>query len=515
MKIAHTIHNKTLLLTLAVFALCLTVRIYWISQKNGLYGDEQTSLSLAYNVEGWGSKSYEEGRVYSAVELRRILYVDDEGGWNGYVNDIRALWTDNRDKSHASLYYMALRTALIGQNKMEAGPIVWRGCGLNLLFFVISFFCLSALSRNLFPDKPWIGMIVLLFAFCNPLSVSNTLLLREYSLAECLISAFSLMSVILSVRIKNKTNLLTPFFIVGVALLTAAVLSTGYFNSLFVVLSCLCLLGISYNESASVRKNMIYFVVVAALSLVFCLLMYRGFFNFLEDDRTAEVMDKIEGGGFFNNIYVSIKSGLGMLVRNMVGLPFCLWSLLIIAVAIIKKKRIDRIGHQWIFVISAIWITVVLVLSTWKMTRYIASCVPLLMIAVSYYVMEFTVIWNKKLLWIPVALFLAYSFSGKGIEYLMKGDEIFSEFPKAKRLLLYATYDGDRNTLPLLTPYLTNEQECLIISNPKDVFTQSLPTDSVVYVFADKNMDALRRAEGFRSEYPFNGWQNIYLFERK
>ena len=71
--------------------------------------------------------------------LRKILFVDDCGGWKGYCSDVKSLWTDNRDPSHASLYYMLLRTALIGQNSTVLSDAVWRACGLNLLLFAVSF----------------------------------------------------------------------------------------------------------------------------------------------------------------------------------------------------------------------------------------------------------------------------------------------------------------------------------------------------------------------------------------
>ena len=136
--------RKEIVWLFVVFILCLSVRVYFIGEKKGLDGDEHTSFTLAYNAVGWGENAYQEGK-YEAENLRKILFVDDCGGWKGYFSDIKSLWTDNRDPSHASLYYMLLRTALIGQNSTVLSDAVWRACGLNLLLFAVSFVLMALL----------------------------------------------------------------------------------------------------------------------------------------------------------------------------------------------------------------------------------------------------------------------------------------------------------------------------------------------------------------------------------
>lgn len=98
---------------LVVFTVCLATRIYYVHEKSVIEGDELTSLTLAYNNIGWGDNTYLPGHTYNADELRSNLLADDRGGLAGYAADIKALWLDNRDASHASLYYMLLRTSLL------------------------------------------------------------------------------------------------------------------------------------------------------------------------------------------------------------------------------------------------------------------------------------------------------------------------------------------------------------------------------------------------------------------
>lgn len=83
--------------------------------------------------------TYENNRIYTADELRKNLLTDNVGGLKGYCEDIKALWNDNRDPSHASLYYMLLRTSLIGSDSPSVRAVIIRGCGLNLVLFALSF----------------------------------------------------------------------------------------------------------------------------------------------------------------------------------------------------------------------------------------------------------------------------------------------------------------------------------------------------------------------------------------
>ena len=114
-----------------IFLLAFSVRLYWIDEKETLYGDELTSLCLAYNQPGWGDQTFELNRAYTGEELRALSYVDQQGGLGGLAEDLAALHIDNRDLSHASLYYMLLRCALTPVQTPSMDMLKWYGCGLN------------------------------------------------------------------------------------------------------------------------------------------------------------------------------------------------------------------------------------------------------------------------------------------------------------------------------------------------------------------------------------------------
>ena len=126
MKATTFLFRRPLLIRLTlilVFLLAVTLRFYWMSQKEMPYGDELTSVCLAYNHPGWGAYTYDTEVTYQGDSLRNTFFSDQATGWTGVWEDLRTLHTDNRDLSHASLYYMALRVALWGSQTLQ--DVLW------------------------------------------------------------------------------------------------------------------------------------------------------------------------------------------------------------------------------------------------------------------------------------------------------------------------------------------------------------------------------------------------------
>lgn len=278
---------------LLVFFLALLTRLYWIHEKEYLYGDDPTSISLAYNLPGWGKKTFEVGQILTGKELRQQCYIDDRGGPEGLWDDLAALHHDNRDGSHASLYYMALRCALTGVNTPSTDVLIRRCCGLNLVFFSLSFLSMVLFLRMLFPGKTMLTAFCLLLAYMNPVSVSNVLQAREYLMAEWLFALWAYWCLRAASRIHNQQTIWTPGISIGGLAISAALLSCGYFNALFFGFSLLCLAVYSYRQHA--YKDLGFYPVLGIASLLLCVLLYEGFFNFLHDARATEVADKMQG----------------------------------------------------------------------------------------------------------------------------------------------------------------------------------------------------------------------------
>ncbi len=490
-----------------VFAVCLGLRIFYIGEKKSLEGDEHTSLTLSYNAIGYGDKSFDTQRVYTEQDFARILYVDDEPGLKGYFDDICALWHYNRDPSHASLYYMLLRTALLEQDSPQQRSVIDRGCGLNLLFFAGSFVCMVVLLCRLFPNRWLLISSLLLLAYANALSVSITLLIREYQLAEFLTVLFLLLAYRIVGKISRGGRLLTVGSVVGYSVVAALLMSAGYFCALLVIAVSLCLAFFVVKQRLP-RWQLSFFFVAAVLSLVLCVGLYRGFFNFLYDVRMTEVADKVEGGGLMFNLVHSAAAGLRYFVRNMLGEPFALFASAVLLFSLCRKTKIKKMPCLWMFLCSIIWIVVVVLLSQWKMTRYFSPCVPLAMVFVGYYVVEAVVSVSAKWLWLAVGLFFSNFLIDGRVEYLQRGE---SFFPSSKRMLLYATNVGERNSASLIASKMSGSQECAIIDRLDLIERYASPLDSVAYLFADDSVASeVEKHRVIVAKYDYNVWLDLY-----
>ena len=114
--------------------------------------------------------------------------------------------------------------------------------------------------------------------------------------------------------------------------------------------------------------------------------------------------------------------------------------------------------------------------------------------------------------YVPLILLLGWTFSGKSIEYLEK--DRYTNFPDTDRAILYTAVPADRDMLTLLTPCLTDSQQCVIVSDTSSIQKFASPSDKTVYVFADKNLEILQEIKGYDGHTEFNDWLWIYKIKR-
>ena len=190
-------HRKLMdiLFVALLFVILFFVRVNNINVKNQLHSDEVFSLMLS-TCNNYYNQSIPDGD-YTGADLKRMITADNEGGIDGAFSDIAQLWHNNGDAPHASLYYMVLRFALIGFDSFDVHSLSWRGGALNLVFFAISFLLMYKLLRRLFGDNILLVLAGLAIAFGNWMSIRNTMLIREYQMAESGIIMLTLIGVVL------------------------------------------------------------------------------------------------------------------------------------------------------------------------------------------------------------------------------------------------------------------------------------------------------------------------------
>lgn len=549
------------LLPLIVLLAALAVRLTWLSDKQALYGDELTSLSLAYDNPGWGPHTFTADSAYTGASLRRLLYTDGGRGWQGLCDDLAALHHDNRDASHASLYYMLLRLALTGCSATHPAEIARRAALPNVAFFLLSFVALWWLLRRVMPGRPTLIAACLFVAFLNPAAVSLTLLVREYALAECLFSLWALFIVCAA-----SSSATTPlahrrvWWLAGIPL-AACLISAGYFNALFLLLT-LAWLGWLSVRQGTWRRDGWSLIALPLLALVLAWAMYAGFFHFVTDVRTHEVTGKLQGQAWLANLLTSARQGVRLLLLHVFTPTGALLAGVALAGWAVRKATERRRSHRTaqtkfgptlsaavtddearlpnyqskpyarylaspltaLLVCAMGWIGAAIWLSPWKMTHYFSPAVPLMLAllgawlfpSMKYGLPEWLRQSRKLCLGVSVVCAVAFlAWQPVGIEHLNHLTGLPDGARTAKRIYLYGPNADESNTLTSLSPCLGEHQECIILRSPSDVQrARSTSADARVYVFAYRECTPLRSLSGFVGELPFNDWMAVYILSQ-
>lgn len=373
--------NKKLVdicLVVALFLVLAGIRIHDINIKKQLHSDEVFSLMLS-TCNDYYNQPVPDGE-YTGEQLKRIITVDDEGGVKGAADDIAKLWHNNGDAPHASLYYMVLRVALIGFDAFDVHELSWRGGGLNLMFFALSFFFMYKLLRRIYGANMLLVLAGLAMAFGNWMSIRNTLLIREYQMAETGIIVLTLMGVALIQALRvGKNTAASPKYALWFGLIIAYIVSLGYFNSLYVLAFGGALIISCFKYK---RRDLVPWLLASGVvALIVALVMYPGFFNFLLHDS----VHKERAFSSVRNVFKYV------FVRDIAFQFFTVYGTLIFAISVLavvlsnKRKRLFKSENfAWIPIIALCCMVAIMCASVLKMPRYYYSLMPMLALIVPH-----------------------------------------------------------------------------------------------------------------------------------
>ena len=365
---------------LLLFLILFYVRIYSSEKKEELHTDEIYSVMLANNIKYYWS-NFEDGE-YSGEDLKHSILnncVEEQSSLSGnFVNkdlqdDLAHLWKNNGDTPHASLYYMFLRISFYFNNNLftsspkdvDIGNIIETGVGLNLLFFSISFLLFWALLRNIAKRNILIILVGLAVAFGNKMSIENTLLIREYQLAEVFIIALTLLSVNYVYAISNAKKISIAGYFFKFGLIVSGALSTGYLNAIYVLLiGCVIIV---YACRYGRAKDVIFIVGSAILGLIMSWVIYNGFFNFLlyktvHTSRAFESPIKVFDYVFDRDLLKGCFT--------IYGLKVVILMLLIILFSSKRKALLKLDSYLWLPLIAVVSMYLIQYTAVLKMSRY-------------------------------------------------------------------------------------------------------------------------------------------------
>lgn len=359
-----------------LFVLALYVRINAIAAKTELHSDEVFSMALCtcdphYNV------AVPDG-TYTGAELKAMIAQSGDTGVAGTLSDLKQLWLNNGDAPHASLYYMALRVALTGYDSYDLDSYIMRGGILNLLFFVLSFVFMYKLLRRIFGNRHLLVFVGLALAYFNLLSVRNTMLIREYQMAEAAIVMLTYAAVGFVQRLRAGEEIRRVRFVVVFGVLMGCVVSLGYFNAFYVIGLCLAL------ALACIRRKQprsIVLILLAGLTaLAFAYAIYPGFFNFILHPSVHKTMA-------FRKFSTALNVTFARDIRRLLFISYGFWIVLAaLLVALFSKGGLKKMADGGYFV----WLPLIVVAcmpliqyaSVLKHPRYYYALMPVLMLLV-------------------------------------------------------------------------------------------------------------------------------------
>lgn len=341
-EIIYLKKNKTQLFSIfATLIVLIGIRFYYISHKKSLHVDEGLSISICNRNEyGFWGKNYELDHVYSGKELKELSLWDNSSILDS-LSDIFRMHQYNRDTPHTNFYYSIFRLWFTGVKTGNLNYIIWRGCLLNILFFIVSFFFMTLLIRR-FTENSLIISLSLFIAFINPANLSLTVFLRPYELQQTFVIIFTYyVACILKAKQDNVEISTRKNFIIGIIILGLTMLA-AYFNmiliglyGLFIIILCL------KRKDWNLLKFFIFMFIGA---LVFAKILYFDFGNI--DYRGAEAASNLSFSNIITNL-ISVKNGIKNIIKiNFFFNLFCSISFIFKYLYYYKKYNTKRIIYS-------------------------------------------------------------------------------------------------------------------------------------------------------------------------
>jgi len=370
------------LILIAIYVLALGVRVYWLSQKEGLHVDEGMAIAIACYNDYIAVENYETGKKYTGKELKEISLVSDPSLKDAFA-DVRNLWKDNRDPPHTNLFYTFFRLALVGLKTSEIGQIVLRGSILNLLFFTVSFIFFFLLMRLLFAGSELLQYAATLCAFLSTAALSNALFFRPYQLQETLFIIFCYLFIKAFDEQKygirdGKVYANVKLFLL-MSLITAFTLLSGYYAVIFIGFFGLYAVYTLWRNKRAAEIP--YYFAVLGLGIGFAQVLYpkyiSGFFSYRGQGVVRTISENIP-----ENLRSSTAIAGTLLQKHFFAysvIAVCVLCLAYIMILSIREKKlaglVKNLGSKektalFVLAASVLYLFVALILAPYKILRY-------------------------------------------------------------------------------------------------------------------------------------------------
>lgn len=397
---------KKFFAVILVFIIAFSIRIYQIHMKSGLHVDEALSYVIsARNDYAWRT-NFLVNTEYTGEEIQKLVFGNPDGV-KDLVSDIGLMYIDNRDHPLTNLYYSALRAAAFNLENYDLKNLIKRGCALNLLFFCVSFFYFYKLLNIILVGKKKKYIPFALFiAFMNTASISATLFLRPYQLQETMLIIMTyIFASFYKDIINDKFNISVKKFIVT-AFVIALVTLSGYFSLIYEAVLGSVLLILCYRKRLYNTAGLLVGLFIS--SIVIANLLYLGFYLGFTSYRAVDVYNSC------NDIVYNLKLSISRFIVLLLQFLFYPISLVLSFILMFFARKKVQNNLLWIIVgCSFLCGIVIMILSPYKVLRYIMPLFPILSLSLAHYVQKF----NFKITYLYVFIYLWAAVFAVSLDY--------------------------------------------------------------------------------------------------
>lgn len=291
--------NKYIIYIL-IFCFAFGLRLYCIEHKDFFHHDEPFSFvsSTPSNMspdgvvlkKQWDNYNFNISQDYKISDINKFLF-ENKASLKSVFQDLSALRNANIDHQHPILYYSLFRIYNSGYDGLGWQEGIYRGCFFNLILFSLSFFFLYKLLNLIKPnDKKFIGL-GLFFASCCTAGLSNTLLIREYSIAGLFFVICAYLTLLICKDIIDNKNMSWKK-VIFLSFVYSLLTQTGYFSFLFnlILITVLIYYSFYFKRYNYIKKILSLFF----LSFVWILVIYPDYFVYMfQNEYSNDVLHSV------------------------------------------------------------------------------------------------------------------------------------------------------------------------------------------------------------------------------
>ena len=370
-----------------VFCLTFSMRVYALNHKTTLHFDAPASFIAStpnnlspertYFKYYWSNLRFDNEKNYKAIDIKKALF-ESKSDLKSIYKDLKTLHYYTIDPQHLNLYYSILRVWTAGMDYSDYKSIIMRGCSLNLIFFMFSFFFMYKLLSLIKNDKKFIAL-GLFFAFVTTGSISNFLMIRPYPFME----VFFTLAIYLFMVIYNTINTGENFSKKKTLLYSlgfATFFLTTYYSIVLVgiVSSIIIFKCIKLKDYKMLKTYAVILILGILFAYLFCPLYFENF-KTIEHMKNTKAVANIWSLLDFDQYGLYMIQKLNEFIYYTSGFYIILFIMKLVGIDIAGENKLqkkDMHNFFMIFSVAILWTYVIVIISPYHQlaaTRYIIS----------------------------------------------------------------------------------------------------------------------------------------------